>query len=76
MTVVFIPRQRDGDNPGGLTVSKNVRLPEGEFQLDSYKWGSVTLWFVHDDNFTADERQQAYEHVRKKPELMEWATQT
>ena len=76
--LVFIPRMPDGDSPGGLTVSKNIRLPDGEFQLNSFTWatadGPVRLWFVAVDNFTADEREAAYQVVKRKRELMEWAT--
>lgn len=79
-TVVFIPRMPDGNDPGGLTVSKNVTLPDGEFQLDSYRWlttsgAAVRLWFVASDNFTADERQLAVKHVLRKPELLRWASE-
>jgi len=71
--IVFIPRLPDGDTPGGLTVAKNVNLPKGEFQLDEFTWGTasgaVRLWFVANDKFTDDERELAYQIVKKNPEL-------
>ena len=71
--LVFIPRLPDGDVPGGLTVSKNLHLPD-VFQITEAIWGDVRLWFVTQDNFTADDREAAYQQVLRKPELMQWAT--
>lgn len=48
------------DAPAGITVSRNKKLPDGDFGLTEYHWGPVSLWFVDDDEFSADERQDAY----------------
>jgi len=58
--VYFYPRQAHGENPAGITVSKRDALPAGEFGITEYLWGGVTLWFVDQDECTADERQSAY----------------
>jgi hypothetical protein len=57
----FHERRTDGEDPAGLTVSKRATLPEGDFMITEYCWGAMALWFVDSDNFTADERQSAYE---------------
>ena len=61
----YLARQADGENPAGLTVSKNDELPEGDFKLTEYCWGwgeaSVSLWFVDADDFSEDERQLAFQ---------------
>ena len=57
----FHPRIADGDIPAGITVSRQAKLPEDEFLVTEYRWGDVALWFVDDDEFTADERQAAFE---------------
>jgi len=57
----FFARQAKGNAPAGFTVSKHGKLPPGAFYLTQYTWGSVSLWFVDDDCFTADERQKAVE---------------
>ena len=46
-------------HPGGYTVSKNKDLPKGDFVITEYSWPSFDLYFVEEDNFTADERQEA-----------------
>ena len=56
----FFHRHEDDDNPAGITVSKRPQLPAGEFDLTEWKWGPVVLWFLDDDKFTANERQEAY----------------
>lgn len=45
----------------GMTVSKLPELPAGDFDLDEYEGDGFKLWFVRCDNFTADERQAAFE---------------
>lgn len=45
----------------GITVSKNEKLPSGEFELTEYLWGDVSLWFVKADGFSEGQRQSAYE---------------
>ena len=57
----FFNRHADGGNPGGTTVSKRAVLPDGDFRITEFKWGTISLWFVDADRFTADERQAAFE---------------
>lgn len=53
--------------PQGWTVSKRQTLPKGDFSITPYKWCNYTLWFVDEDNFTADERQAVfYEYMIKE----------
>lgn len=54
------PRMATGNSPSGITISKCRPLPSGDFGITEYSWGSLSLWFVDDDEFTADERQIAY----------------
>jgi len=58
--VYFFPREKDGDNPAGVTVSKRANLPRGDFGVTEYSWGELSLWFVDAHKFTADEREAAY----------------
>ncbi len=60
----YSERAACGDDPAGLTVSKQSQLPDGDFHLTEYCWGRVSLWFVDADEFTADERQNAYEYLQ------------
>lgn len=53
----FWPRM---GNPAGITVTKRTKLPEGDFGITEYTWGNTSLWFLNDDKFNADERQEAY----------------
>lgn len=55
MITAYYFQQASGD----LTVSKKPALPNGDIILEEYKWGPITLWFVKDDHFTADEREAA-----------------
>lgn len=57
----FFPRLDHDNSIIAVTVSKKVKLPKGDFQIDEYMWGKATLWFVTEDKFNADERQDAYE---------------
>lgn len=57
----FFPRARGGENPAGVTVSKRSELPSGDFRITEYRWGPASLWFVDDDAFDDDEREEAYE---------------
>ena len=45
----------------GITVSKTAELPAGYFFVDEFHWGPVSLGFIREQNFTADERQDAYD---------------
>ena len=56
-TFHFWPRNDTGD----ITVSKTDKLPDGEFHIDEYIWGDVTLWFIREQDFTEAERQAAYD---------------
>lgn len=56
----FFERQAENSCPAGWTVSKNPKLPDGDFRIVEYSWLNDSLWFVGEDNFTADERQAAY----------------
>lgn len=47
------------DCPAGLTISKKAELPE-EFLCTEYIWGEISLWFVDEDQFTAEERQTVF----------------
>lgn len=55
----FFERLADGSNPAGITVSKQEKLPRGNFIVDEWLWGNAALWFVRGDKFTADERNVA-----------------
>lgn len=59
----FFNRAKDKNGPAGITVSKRDSLPSGDFQITEYVWKNVwenvTLWFVDQDKFTADEREEA-----------------
>ncbi len=73
ISFTFHVREPVGDVPGGLTVSRHGKLPEGDFGITEFQWGSFVLWFVDDDNFTDDERQECYEaeqRLRKRKENM------
>ena len=61
-TMRFYFFSRYGENPG-ITVSKKATLPSGDFEMTEYifqRFGYVSLWFVDDDEFTANERERAY----------------
>ena len=60
----FFKRRSDGENPAGLTVSKHAHLPDGDFKLTEYCWGSISLWFIDRDEFTADERETCREKFK------------
>lgn len=61
MTEVFLfDRIASEDAPAGYTVSKFSTLPAGDFEITEYQWGKVILWFVDADNFSADEREEAF----------------
>lgn len=60
----FYERAAHGDCPSGLTVSKSPTLPDGDFRITEHIWPNVTLWFIADDNFTADEREEAKYYIR------------
>ena len=68
LTVYYFTRVATKSHPAGITVTKQKILPEGDFGLTEYTWGEVSLWFMDSDNFTSDERQDAYEaHREAKP---------
>lgn len=64
--VHFIPRKVFRGCPAGLTVSKSLKLPKGDFKITEYHWGDTSLWFVDRDKFTADERQACYLRFMEK----------
>ena len=47
-------------DPPGITVSKSNTLPEGDFTITEYTWEGHSLWFIDKDNFTEDERENAF----------------
>lgn len=57
----FHTRVAHGDTPAGTTVSKRPLPKVGDFGITEWSWGELSLWFVDDDKFTADQRQAAYE---------------
>ena len=57
----FTRRLPQGDVPGGFTVHKTALPTSGDFTIQEYIWGDLALWFVEDDEFSDDERQEAYE---------------
>jgi hypothetical protein len=57
----FHRRAPVGNAPEGITVSKTQDLPAGDFAITEYCWGDTCLWFVDDDKFSADERQEAFD---------------
>ena len=59
--VYFFDRVGTVGHPAGMTISKQSKLPDGDFRITEYCWGAVSLWFIDADEFTADERQAAYE---------------
>ena len=73
MQFFYFERLADGDCPAGVTVSKHEPLPDGEFGLDEYIWPLATLWFVAEDDFSADERGDAYAGVTTKAEMWKLA---
>ncbi len=60
MKVFFHPRKASPRCTSGFTVSKRKQLPKGDFGITDFSWGSLSLWFIDKDKFTADERQAAY----------------
>jgi hypothetical protein len=56
----FKERSATERHPAGWTVSKRDPLPAGDFRINEFGWGQVSLWFVAADRFTAEERQEAY----------------
>ncbi len=60
-TFYFFVRAGGVGHPAGVTVSKCSKLPDGDFRITEYCWGDVPLWFIDADEFSADERQDAYE---------------
>ena len=70
MKFFYFERQQVGPNPAGVTVSKTAELPSGVFQLDEFCWPDATLWFITDQEFTADERQEAYRGLQHRPEML------
>lgn len=58
-------RQQYGDAPAGYTVTKQAKLPDGDFVITEYTWHDssryLTLWFMDSDEFTEDERNVAAE---------------
>ena len=57
---VYFDRDETTTLRAGVTVSRKLKLPKGDFKITEYIWGTVSLWFVDKDRFTADERQEAY----------------
>lgn len=60
-TYFLYGRHATHDAPDGVTVSKTKLLPDGDFRLDEYSWGMISLWFVRDHKFTRKERQAAFD---------------
>ena len=63
----YFERQVEGDKPAGVTVSKNEKLPEGDFGITEYTWTSwspTSFWFGDVDDFSEDERQKGYRERR------------
>lgn len=56
--VYFHNRVAVGDVPAGITVSRQSKLPSGDFRITEYVWGPTSLWFLDKDKFTAEEREQ------------------
>ena len=61
MKFYLFEREPNGEDPGGITVSKKAELSKEDFDIDEHVWGDVSLWFVRDDEFNDDERQLVYE---------------
>lgn len=51
----------EAGDPGGETVSKNAKLPEGDFGITEFIWPDMNLWFVDEDEFTEDEREEVHD---------------
>lgn len=66
-SLYFHQRQPSDGDPGGVTVSKTESLPDGDFRITEFCWPGVTLWFIDDQNFTADEREAARLAVCETP---------
>jgi hypothetical protein len=73
MKFYYFERQADGANPAGVTVSKTEALPDGDFKLDEYCWPGAALWFITNQAFTCDERQEAYLGLLHSPEMLKLA---
>lgn len=56
----YFARVGEPGKPAGTTVSKTGSLPDGQFRITEYTWRTVSLWFINQQNFTADERQYAH----------------
>lgn len=65
----FHKRISDSETPAGFTVTKSPELPEGNFRITEYSWPDLTLWFLDEDEFNADERQEAYMAVILSKEI-------
>lgn len=73
MKIYMFWRNADGpDHPAGYTVSKHKKLPKGNFRVTEYKWGEAPLWFVDQDEFTADERQAAFNEWQYSTAFRRW----
>ena len=65
-TIYFFLRMPSDNDPGGYTVTKKPALPIGDFRITEFNWPDMTLWFIDDDKFTADEREGARIAALKK----------
>jgi len=65
----YFERQAHGTDSAGVTVSKTETLPSGDFQVDEFCWPDVSLWFIADQSFSADERQEAYRRFTAEERL-------
>lgn len=63
--VYLFERLETPDCPAGITVSRKPKLPEGDFEIAPFSWPDLVLGFVVEDAFTADERQQIYEALKR-----------
>lgn len=59
MKAYYYERSETSEVPAGITVSKQPKLPDGDFVITEYCWGETSLWFIESDEFTADEREAA-----------------
>ena len=64
MKFFFHERNVEDRSEPCFVVSKRESLPDGVFPATPFKCDAATLFFVYEDDFTIDERQEAYEYYR------------
>lgn len=58
--VYLFERPPTANDPGGMTVSKTAEVPSGDYGFTEFTWHDITLWFIDEHEFTADEREAVF----------------